>query len=111
MLESFAGRNTAGITIDGVETRLADQPLAQLAFGPVPGDRRVEGGALFLILAQGAGIVRVPAAGLPPRATLWTEGAKPGSRGTAVASRCEGETLVFEAGDTQGRLVYVVAEP
>ena len=111
MLESFAGRNTAGITIDGVETRLADQPLAQLAFGPVPGDRRVEGGALFLILAQGAGTVRVPAAGLPPRATLWTEGAKPGSRGTAVASRREGETLVFEAGDTQGRLVYVVAEP
>jgi hypothetical protein len=52
-----------------------------------------------------------PAAGLPPRAALWTEGPKPGSRGTAVASRREGETLVFEAGDTQGRLVYVVAEP
>jgi hypothetical protein len=77
----------------------------------VPGDRRGEGGALFLILAQGAGTVRVPAAGLPPSVAPWTEGPKPGSRGTAVAPRREGETLVFEAGDTQGRLVYVVAEP
>lgn len=110
-LEAFAGRNTTGITIDGVETRLTEQPLGQLAFGPVPQTQRIEGGAVFMILAQGTATVRVPAVGLPPRMALWTEGPKPGSRGTAVASRREGETLVFEAGDTQGRWVYVVAEP
>jgi hypothetical protein len=63
------------------------------------------------LLAHVAKTQGLPAAGLPPRAALWTEGPKPGSRGTAVASRREEETLVFEAGDTQGRLVYVVAEP
>jgi hypothetical protein len=66
---------------------------------------------VFLILAQGGGTVRMPAAGLPPKVALWTEGAKPGSRGTAVTSRREGGSIVFEAADTQGRLVYVVAEP
>jgi hypothetical protein len=110
-LEAFAGRNTTGITIDGVETRLADQPLGQIAFGPVPTGRRVEGGAVFLILAQGAGTVRVPAGGLPPRVALWVEGSTPGSRGAKVASRREGDALVFESGDSQGRWVYVVAEP
>jgi hypothetical protein len=110
-LEAFAGRNTTGITIDGVETRLADQPLGQIAFGPVPAGRRVEGGAVFLILAQGAGTVRVPAGGLPPRVALWVEGSTPGSRGAKVASRREGDALVFESGDSQGRWVYVVAEP
>lgn len=64
-----------------------------------------------MIVAQGAGTVRVPAAGLPPRVALWTEGPTPGSRSTAVASRREGDALIFEAGDTQGRTVYVVAEP
>jgi hypothetical protein len=110
-LVAFAGRNTTGITIDGVESRFADQPLAEIAFGPVPVDRRVDGGAVFEIRVQGSGTVRVPAAGLPPAVTLWTEGVRPGSRGAAVAARCEGETIVFEAGDTQGRPVYIVAEP
>jgi hypothetical protein len=66
---------------------------------------------VFLILAQGAGTVRVPAGGLPPRVALWVEGSTPGSRGAKVASRREGDALVFESGDSQGRWVYVVAEP
>ena len=66
-LESFAGRNTTGITIDGVETRFADQPLAadRLRAGAHGPPRRRGRGVL--ILAQGAGTVRVPAAGLPPK--------------------------------------------
>jgi len=109
-LEAFAGRGTTGITIDGIAYRLADGPLATVAFAPVPTSRLVDGGAVLVVLAQGTGKVRIPAAGLPARVTLWTEGSRPGSRGAAVAFHREADRLVFEAGDTHGRWVYVVAE-
>ena len=96
-LIAFAGRKCREITVDGQRTVFADRDLEGIGWAPVALERRVEGGALMQIQVSGAGTVRVPAAGLPAELALYSEGAKPGSRGERVPCRRENGALVFTA--------------
>jgi len=60
---------------------------------------------------SGTGTVRIPAAGLAARLTLFAEGPKPGSRGERIPCKREGDTLVFQAkNELRGRWLYGVEQ-
>ena len=64
---------------------------------------------MIQIQLSGTGTVRIPAAGLPARLTLFAEGPKPGSRGERIPCKREGDALVFQATNEQrGRWLYGV---
>ncbi|MGB9626734.1 MAG: hypothetical protein ACPMAQ_17920, partial [Phycisphaerae bacterium] len=108
-LIAFAGAGCRRITIDGRETAFADQDLPLVAWAPVAGQRRVDGGALLQILVQGSGVVRLPAVDLPGELQILAEGPTPGSRGEGVPSRREnGEIVVTVAPAQSGRWMYAV---
>jgi hypothetical protein len=97
-LLAFGGYGTQGIRIDGREHHFADQPLDFLAFTPVPGARRVPGGAVMMVWVQAEGEVRLPApAGLKaPR--VYPQGAHEGSVGAEVSSTLRDGQLVLDLG-------------
>ncbi len=108
-LIAFAGNSCASVTVDGVTYAFGDAPFGQVAWAPVAEARRVPGGAVVQILARGKGTLRIPAAHLPVGLQLFAEGPTPGSRGNAVDSHREGDTLVVEIGPgTAGPWLYGV---
>jgi hypothetical protein len=108
-LTAFCGCGARSITIDGRETVYADQPMGLVSWAPVAEERRVPKGALMQALVHGGGAVRIPAGDLPAAVEVIAEGATPGSRGQAIASRREGGTLVIDQPEAaQGRWMYVV---
>lgn len=108
----FAGRKCHAIIVDRREFRFAEQDTDAIGWTPVARDRRIAGGAVIQIHVSGTGRVRIPAEGLPEGLGLYTEGAKPGSRGQLISSHRENGTLVFSARrDLAGRWLYGVAEP
>ncbi|MGQ9808502.1 MAG: hypothetical protein ACUVSM_10610 [Armatimonadota bacterium] len=111
-LEAFAGSQFDSITIDGREWKFTDSRVPHLIFGPVPAERRVPGGAIYMVRFDGTGSLRIPAKGLPPRVRAFTEGLKPGSKGAEVSCRVEPGFLILEgvAGVTPGRWIYVTPE-
>jgi hypothetical protein len=110
-LIAFAGAHTDGIAIDGKRWDLDAFEFGLLAWGPVPEERRVEGGAVMMLMANGAGTLRIPAGHLPENLRLVAEGPTPGSRGEAVAFTREGEDLIVEIeGKVSGRWIYLVLE-
>ena len=107
---AFAGGGCTGITIDGVETTFSDKPVGYFAYAPVPEERRVENGALMQLRVHGGAALRIPAAELPAKVRLWTEGAKPGSRGKEIPCELRDGVLHFRStGETNGRWLYVTA--
>jgi hypothetical protein len=52
---------------------------------PVPQERRVEGGAVLMVMTRGEGTLTLPSAGLPKKMAFYAEGAKPGSKGDLLA--------------------------
>jgi hypothetical protein len=110
-LIAFAGSACRKIMVDGKETVFADRDIPQLAWAPVPPERRVAGGALLQAMVYGTGAIRIPAAGLPENLQLYVEGPKPGSRGEAVPVRREDGALVFTVTEKQaGRWLYAAPE-
>lgn len=111
-VEAFAGSQFDSVTIDGREWKFTDSRVPHLIFGPVPAERRVPGGAIFMVRYDGTGSLRIPAKGLPSRLRAFTEGPKPGSKGAEVSCRLEPGFLVLEgvAGVTPGRWIYVTPE-
>lgn len=115
-LIAFAGSGSARIVIDGQETVFADAPVGQIAWSPVPKERRVPNGAVLQAMVHGAGGVRIPIASLgtpgasaAPNLELFTQGPRPGSRGAAVPCHCENGFLVFDvSGEVAGRWLYGV---
>ena len=108
-LIAFAGRKCHEITVDGRRTVFAGSDVDEIGWAPVPAARRVEGGAVIQIQVSGAGMVYIPAAGLPASLTLFAEGPKPGSRGKRIPCRREGDTLVFQVtNELRGRWLYGV---
>lgn len=108
-LIAFAGSQADRITVNEQTFVFADQKAPQVAWAPVPENRRVEGGAVLQFLSYGGGTYRLPARHLPPAVELVAEGPTPGSRGEAIPSQREGETLVFTLPDhLVGRWVYAV---
>jgi hypothetical protein len=106
-LIAFAGSGSTRISIDGRETVFADQPFGQVAWAPVPEQRRVKDGAVVQLMAYGAGALRIPVGTLPQGLTFVAQGPKPGSRGEAVASAIENGAYVLTiTPQNSGRWIY-----
>jgi hypothetical protein len=107
-LLAFAGQNCAALTLDGVEYRFAEQPLAAICFAPVPEERRVTGGAVFQFQVQGQGAVRIPAAGLQAPVKAFLQGPTPGSKGAETPITLENGVLNINiTGDNANRWIYI----
>jgi hypothetical protein len=108
-LIGFTGTGSNQIVVDGKAFAFADQPLAQIAWAPVPPERRVPGGAVLQALINGTGEVRIPSVGLPEKVVVLTQGPLPGSRGATVPSRVEnGLLIVTISPEFSGQWLYVV---
>lgn len=109
-LVAFAGAACKQITIDGRTTVFADADISTAAWAPIPEDRRVEGGAVWLFMAYGTGKMRIPTAALPAtNLQLFAQGPTPGSRGEEIPTAIEGGSLVFEVTQgISGRWIYGV---
>jgi hypothetical protein len=106
-LIAFAGAHTDGITIHGKRWDFDAEEYGLFGWAPVPEECRVEGGAIFMLLAYGNGTLRIPAAHLPENLELIAQGGKPGSRGETVPYTREEDALIVEiGGKNSGRWVY-----
>jgi len=94
--------------VDGRTTVFADRQMPAVAWAPVAEERRLPGGAVMQILAQGDGEIRIPAGDLKAPVAVYAEGTTPGSRGALAASRLDSGTLVIRITQaTSGRWLYV----
>ena len=108
-LAAFSGYDCETITIDGVEHRFADRPLAHVAWAPVAANRRVPGGAVLEVWATGAAQLRIP---LPPGLTaarLFQQGPRLGSVGGEVPLRLEaGHAVIATKAEWGGGHLYLI---
>lgn len=109
-LIAFAGYDCAGITIDGVPWRFADQPQREFAFAPIPAEQRVDGGARLRIRVVGEGVVRVPhTQQVAEEMIVIAEGVTPGARGDIVPATIGDDYLELTVTQTlSGQWLYVV---
>jgi hypothetical protein len=95
-LKAFAGHQCQRIVIDGREHAFASQPMALIAWSPVLAERRVPGGAVMELWAQGEADATVPLPTGFGRGRLFHQGSRPGSLGHVVESTCAGGLLRFK---------------
>jgi len=108
-LTAFCGMGSDRITIDGKTTVYADSPIPTAAWAPVESQRRIEGGALMEMFFQGDGAVHIPVYGLPEAVQVVAQGPTLGSRGQAVPSQREGDTLTITLDQTSSnRWLFVL---
>ncbi len=108
-LTAFCGMGSDRITIDGKTTVYADSPIPTAAWAPVESQRRIEGGALMEMFFQGDGAVHIPVYGLPEAVQVVAQGPTLGSRGQAVPSQREGDTLIITLDQTSSnRWLFVL---
>ncbi len=96
-LVAFGGYDCAWIQVDGRRVVFADQPMNQLAWAPVPPERRVPGGAILEMWVQGEGQVRIP---LPPEVRsgrVFLQGPGYDTVGAEVPAQISGGRLRFQA--------------
>ncbi len=106
-LIAFQGHHSNQITVDGKTTRFSDSGRGTVCWGPVAPERRVPGGAILQIRADGNGPVRIPAPEAPATTQLFAEGPTPGSRGIAIPCKVENGAIVFEPPrEAWGRWIY-----
>ncbi|MGC9327936.1 MAG: hypothetical protein ACP5I1_09905 [Candidatus Hinthialibacter sp.] len=108
-LIAFAGHNCRSITIDGREYQFSGKPAPLISFAPVPDARRVDGGALYIIMIQGQGEFHLPIKNLPEQVECLAEGATLGSRGEVAPSSIQDGSLVLNISNAhRGRWIFVV---
>ncbi len=108
-LVAFAGGKEDLITIDGREHALGGAPFGQFAWGPIPRERRVPGGAVMMLLAYGQGTLRVHVSEKAGKLDWFVEGKRPGSKGDPVKATKEGSDYLVEIKQGQsGRWIYGV---
>lgn len=106
-LRAFCGSHSRRITVDGHETVFAEADIPQIAWAPVPSNRRSPAGAVLQVMVYGEGTVHIPAVDLPANCKLFTEGTTPGSRGMAVPCTLTKGELVFKVtAQESGRWIY-----
>jgi hypothetical protein len=110
MLAAFAGYNSRRIVIDGRDHEFADKPVALAAWAPVLPERRVPGGAILELWAQGEAEFRVPLPEGVSRGRLFGAGSRPGSVGDVVACTCESGLLRFNSQPGGQRHLFFVAD-
>ncbi len=96
-LAAFSGYDCREITIDGETHRFSDQPLALIAWAPVPANRQVPGGAELEIWVQGDGSVNIPLAHSVDSGRLFLAGGRMGSVGSEVPCTVKDGNLKFAA--------------
>ncbi len=96
-LVAFSGYDCAVITVDGLEYRFADQPLATIAWSPVPPNRRVPGGAILEVWIQGESEVRVPLAEPVRSPALFFAHGRAGSLAEEIPCALKDGDLLFTA--------------
>ncbi|MBI4559202.1 MAG: hypothetical protein HY706_16580 [Candidatus Hydrogenedentes bacterium] len=108
-LVAFAGSGSKEVSINGKTFVFADQELPQIAWAPVPAERRVDGGAILQLMVHGSGTIRIPDAGMPQSLALVVEGPVPGSRDKTIPHRRENGSLTADLmPHTSGRWIYAV---
>lgn len=108
-LVAFQGHHCREITVDGKTTRFSGSGRGTVCWGPVAPERRVPGGAVLQVRADGDGPVHIPAPGISPAAKLFAEGATPGSRGAAIPAQVANGVLTFEPPrEAWGKWLYLV---
>ncbi len=96
-LLAFAGHDCASIKLDGRDYVLADQPMAQLAWAPVAGERRVPNGAIMELWVNGQAKLNIPLPETVADGKLVFQGSRLGSAGAVVPSTVQDGSLRFEA--------------
>jgi hypothetical protein len=111
-LVGFAGSQCDRITVDGVETRFADQPMGFASWAPVEAECRVDANVRLQMFFLGAGVVRIPLAEPAAAMQVFAQGVVSGSRGPEIPCRIENGALVFTVGpEHQNRFLYALAAP
>jgi hypothetical protein len=106
---AFAGGGSREITVDGRRTVFADRQLKRIGWAPVAAMRRVPGGAMMQIVADGEGEVSIQAPSVTSPISLVMEGPVAGSRGPAVPFTLRGGVLRFALTPAlSGHWIYVV---
>ena len=97
------------LTIDGRAFVFADHPFSLVSFAPVPEERRVEGGALYILRIEGEGEITLPLTNLPAGVECAAEGPTPGSRGPVIPHTVEKDGLKLSLTPAaRGRWIYVI---
>jgi hypothetical protein len=110
VLAAFAGYNCRQIVIDGRTHEFADKLVALAAWAPVMPERRVPGGAILELWAQGEAEFRVPLPEGASQGRLFNAGPRPGSVGNAVPCTCESGLLHFKSHPRGQRHLFLVAD-
>ncbi|MGL6194635.1 MAG: hypothetical protein ACRC2T_07395 [Thermoguttaceae bacterium] len=109
-LTGFAGNDTNQITINGKTTTFSDKPLSVIVFTPVPKEQMVSGGAVFEIMFNGTGTVRIPFKSEKP-VKVFAQGPTLGSKGNEVKVTQQPEYLEVElSAESCNRPLWVVPQ-
>jgi hypothetical protein len=114
-LLAFTGANSKEINIDGKAFIYSDNPVAFIAWAPVPQNRYVENGAIATIMANGNGNIYIPLKPIPGNTfEIIAEGPTPGSVGESIQtqySETDAKLTVPLTPNILNRLLYVVPKP
>ncbi len=114
-LLAFTGANSKEISIDGKAFIYSDNPVAFIAWAPVPQNRYVENGAIATIMANGNGNIYIPLKPIPGNTfEIIAEGPTPGSVGESIQtqySEIDAKLTVPLTPNILNRLLYVVPKP
>jgi len=102
-LVAFGGYDCAAITVNGIEHRFADRPMAHVAWAPVAESRRVPGGAVVEVWVSGEGEVAVPVPEGEVRGRLFHQGRRLGVLGQEVPAELKEGAVRFLAGAGRAR--------
>jgi hypothetical protein len=96
-LIGFAGYNCQALRLNGRDHKFASSPMNLVAWSPVLEERRVAGGAVLEIWAQGEAELSIPLPQKVTSGTLYLQGARLGVTRAKVESVFAGGRLVFKS--------------
>lgn len=106
-LIGFHGKDADRISVDGRETVFADRAGTEVAWAPVPAERRTPGGAVIQAICHGACTLQIPVGDVTGPLAVYAEGPTPGSRGdVAKSSLANGVLTITVDAAHSGRWLY-----
>ncbi|MCX8064230.1 MAG: hypothetical protein N3G21_03575 [Candidatus Hydrogenedentes bacterium] len=113
-LLAFAGNNSKEITIDGKQYIFSDAPLNFIGWAPVPEERKVENGAIMILIFSGSGVLSIPMNQFDYNNYLvFAEGSIPGTLGESIASEfipTKKILRIITTPSVQGRIIYILPD-
>ncbi len=111
-LIAFAGSNSKEITINGKTYVFSDTPLNFVGWAPVPEERKVENGAIMILIASGSGTLSIPMNQFNFDDYLAiAEGIIPGTPGESVPSEYIPSDKILKIplkASIQGKIIYIL---